>query len=451
MFALVDCDHFYASCERVFRPDLWHKPVAVLSLNDGCVIARSPEVKALGVEMGAPYFQCEARLRAHHASIFSANFQLYGDLSRRVMFILRSLCPELEVYSIDEAFLSLKTLELSPHSCYGYARMIHERIWREVGIPVSVGIGSTMTLAKLATRFAKQSTSRVWIIEGEEERVRALQNTAAHQVWGIGSRWSLSLRRIGIDTAFDLTQAPEDRLKRYLNISSMRTVHELRGTPCLTIQTCAPPRKSLRYSRTFPRQLTERHLLEDALSAFAGHLGAHLRTHQRKAGVLHVWICAPEAPQKRRTQGSRIKSWRLSIPLNVPTAETSTLIEVALEATRTLCAQSLPHLQRWGVGWSKAGLSALDLRDLEQLDLPPFTPNPQRETLSTLEDTLNRRFGVGTARIGGLPHSTHKRTKPQPAWTPKQARRSPLYTTCWADLPILEIDRISQWIGNREP
>ena len=442
MYALVDCDHFFASCERVFRPELARRPVAVLSNQDGCVIARSPEVKALGVKMGEPLFQCQAKLHEAHAVVFSANFQLYADLSARVMSALKTLSERVEVYSIDEAFLDLS--HLSPLERYRVARDAHELILREVGVPVSVGLGETMTLAKLASRFAKRSPERVWLIEGPADRELALRQTALDEVWGIGPRWARALNRQGLSSAWELTLASPQQLAP-LNRCGQQTVDELCGQRRFTLQTAPQPRKSARVSRTFGEQVFCEVALCEAMSHFASKLGARLRRHQLTAASLRVWLEAarPSAQRSRAHARPPRARFALSIPLPARTSDSATLIKETLRATRQLYRAwqrervAAPH--ELG-GWRKGGVLALDLLSREVEPLALHAPPPARVALSELEDQLNRRFGRQTAQLGATPKSQLKRA--QGAWRARSAFRSPRYTSAWGELLTINIDRV---------
>ena len=455
LFALVDCDHFYASCERVFRPDLWKRPVAVLSNNDGCVIARSPEVKALGIKMGTPFFQCKTLLRSNHAEVFSANFPLYGDLSHRVMNTLRYSLndrqdltqAQVEVYSIDEAFIEL-TITANT-DLEALVRELRAHIFQHVGIPVSIGISTTKTLAKAATYFAKRNPSRVAFILNEYDRVCALRQMPIDDVWGIGHRWAKRLKQAGMTTALELADVTTRRLKHIAhNINLTRSVYELRGQSCIALDLAPPPRRSMRYSRTFSQRIHQRSTLDDAISDFAGRIANQLRNYQRKAGSLSLWLSAPIPTQagQRTTRRPHHYVLRQSLSFLQPCSDTPTLIRAGqslLSSSLEQAYQEAPHCLSRPIGWRKAGITALDLRDDLQGILNLAPPNPRRVLLSELEDQLNQRFGLGTARIGGIPfkrhvdHHRHQRSSAE-AWRPKALMLSPRYTTCWADLPMID-------------
>ena len=235
MFGLADCNNFYASCERVFNPALRNKPVVVLSNNDGCVIARSNEAKALNIPMGAPAYQIEKLIKAHNVAVFSTNFALYGDMSNRVMNTLAAFVPDYEIYSIDEAFLSFHGFE--HFDLTAYATKIVKTVHKNTGIPLSLGIAPTKTLAKIANKIAKKNGKFYCILNTEEKIIASLKATAIEDVWGIGRRYAVFLRKHNIQTAFDFTQMPEAWIRKNLSVVGQRMFNELKGTPCYTLET----------------------------------------------------------------------------------------------------------------------------------------------------------------------------------------------------------------------
>lgn len=442
MYALVDCDHFFASCERVFRPDLATRPVAVLSNQDGCVIARSPEVKALGIKMGEPFFMCKTQLQKANTAVFSANFQLYADLSARLMTVLKSMSSKVEVYSIDEAFIDLS--HLSSTTLLSFAKHLKARLWKEIGIPVSIGIATNMTLAKLATRFAKQHHEGIWMIQEVWEREQALRQTPLHEIWGIGTRWAQALIRQGLNHAWDLTCASTQQIS-ILNRCGRQSIDELKGHRRFTLQTLPPPRKSIRVSRTFGEQVFDEIALCEAMSHFASKLGARLRRHQLTTASLLIWLEATQAHIKTSALRPRRASFRLIVPLAVRTSDSSTLIEMVLQATRNLyqiwLKQRILNPSELG-GWRKGGILALDLLSHEIHPLEICAPSPARIALSTLEDQLNQRFGRTTAQIGATPKS--QRSRPQGNWRGRSEFCSPRYTSTWGELLVIDLDRVYQ-------
>ena len=298
VFALVDCNNFYASCERVFNPTLKSRPVVVLSNNDGCVIARSNEAKALGFKMGDPYFKMRPLIERHNVAVFSSNYTLYGDMSRRVIESLEQFTPEVETYSIDEAFLNLAGFtDLADR-----AEAIRRTVRRWTGIPVSVGIGPTKTLAKAANRLAKASPAAngVWIIDSEQRRLESLARLPIADVWGVGRQWSRFLIARDIITAGDFARQPDSWIRQTLHVVGLRTATELRGTPCIPLELQPPPRKGLVVSRSFGHRLTEFEPIKEALVAYVARAGEKLRRDRQATRHLEVFIQnSPHATHER--------------------------------------------------------------------------------------------------------------------------------------------------------
>ncbi len=290
MFGLLDCNNFYASCERVFRPDLNGKPVVVLSNNDGCVIARSNEAKAVGVPMGAPAFQYHELFKQHNVAVFSANFALYGDMSMRVMKILASYCPKIEIYSIDEAFVDLNDFPESNLQEFG--QMLVKKIYKSTGIPVSIGFAPTKTLSKVANRIAKKypkETLSSHVINSEVLRVKALKWLAVEDVWGIGRQHSKRLQTINVKTAYDFTQLSEIYFKRHMSIVEERLKQELMGIPSIQME---KPRakKSIATTRTFERNYTSFEQLKERIVTFAISCAEKLRKQKSCSLSLMVFV-----------------------------------------------------------------------------------------------------------------------------------------------------------------
>jgi DNA polymerase V len=269
MFALIDCNNFYASCERVFRPDLNGKPVVVLSNNDGCVIARSNEAKAIGIPMGAPAFKYQDLFNQYQVNVFSANFALYGDMSMRVMSTLATYCPDMEIYSIDEAFLDFKGYEYFELQKLG--EEISEVVRQNTGIPVSVGFAPTKTLAKAANRIAKKfpkETKGSYIIDNEEKRIKALKWLKVEDVWGIGRQFSRRLNAIGVNTAYEFTQLPEEYIRKDMSVVGLRMLKELKGIPALEMEQ-RKPKKNIATTRSFEKNYTTFEELNERIVTFS--------------------------------------------------------------------------------------------------------------------------------------------------------------------------------------
>jgi DNA polymerase V len=390
MFALVDCNNFYASCERVFNPKIIHRPVVVLSNNDGCVIARSNEAKALGFKMGDPYFKVRPLIEKHGVAVFSSNYTLYGDMSSRVMQTLEQFAPELETYSIDEAFLNLAGFP--PETLADHALTIRRTVKQWTGIPVSVGIGPTKTLAKAANRLAKTmpAAGGVWVITTLEERQEALSRLPVGDVWGIGRQWARFLEGNGIATALDLARLPDSWIRKNLNVIGLRTATELRGTPCIPLELAPPPKKGLVVSRMFGQKLTDFEPVKEALIAYVTRAGEKLRRDRLLARHMQVFI--HNSPFDRRepyfSNGTGFK-------LPQPTSDTAELIRHACHA--------LTRIFRPGIHYAKCGVMLTELvtEGTEQRDLFDIRDKDRRQRLMTALDTINRRMGRDTVFYAG--------------------------------------------------
>jgi DNA polymerase V len=411
MFALVDCNNFYVSCERAFDPRLKGKPVVVLSNNDGCVVARSNEVKALGVKMGTPAFQLRELIKKHNIQVFSSNYALYGDLSRRVMETLEHFTPDVEVYSIDEAFLSL-----AGQPCETVPWDIRRTVRQWTGIPVSVGVATTKTLAKIANHLAKRQDG-VYILQEPEP---VLSDLPVSEVWGIGRRLAHRLAVHGIHTALQLREADLALIKQELGIVGVRTVLELQGIFCLALELCPQPRKSCCVSRGFGRPVEELGELKEAVASYTSRASAKLRRDNLMAGVMTVFITTSRFQPAEAQYGSS-KTLVLPYPAN----DTPTLVKAALQATE--------QLFRPGYAYRKAGVLLLELSSsaIAQQDL--FLDEAQRENqrqLMAVVDSLNRQFGAGTVRYAaeGL----------RQGWAMKAEMRSQRYTTRWDELLLVQ-------------
>jgi DNA polymerase V len=416
VFALVDCNNFYASCERLFRPELNGKPVVVLSNNDGCVIARSNEAKALGITMGAPYFQNKTLMQQNNVQVFSSNYALYGDLSHRVMDLLQQLEPEVEIYSIDEAFIGLPVGRIRPLT--EYAHWLRKRVRQCVGIPVSIGIAPTKTLAKIANRIAKKNASceGVFDITEHGDPDGLLAAVAVEDVWGIGRQYASKLNRQGIFNGLQLKNGDPAWIRKHLTVTGLRTVMELQGVSCLPLADIPGDRKSLVSSRSFGRPVTSRGDLREAVASYVSAAAARLRAQGLVAGFLHVFLAT-----NRFKEDLPQYSGCLMTALPQPTGCTSTLI-------RSAC-QVLERIYKPGYEYQKAGVMLTGLvsrkRCQQNLFLPPAD---ERADLMAAMDRINTRWGRNTLQFAaaGL-------AKP---WTMRQYRKSPAYTTNWGELPV---------------
>ncbi len=331
MYALVDCNNFYASCERVFNPKARNRPVVVLSNNDGCVIARSNEAKRLGFKMGTLAFQVEQLIKQHNVMAFSSNYTLYGDMSNRVMGLLSSYVQDIEVYSIDEAFLDLHGFERFGWKEYG-TRILTETM-RGTGIPLSMGIAPTKTLAKIANKFAKRypAYKGVCVIDTDDKRLKALRKTPVADIWGIGRRYARRLSAMGVDTAYDFSLLPPAWVRKQMTVVGERIWKELHGIPCIEMELMPPPKKQICTSRAFGRMLTDYREIADAVTTYAGLCAQKLRRQKSCAASLMVFIHTNNFikfdPQYHKN---------IVMQLPVPTDSTLELTKYALEGLRQI-------------------------------------------------------------------------------------------------------------------
>ena len=333
VFALVDCNNFYVSCERVFCPRLAQRPVVVLSNNDGCVVARSQEAKALGVPMGAPVFQCREVLDRERVAACSSNYTLYGDMSRRVMLTLGQFTPHVEVYSIDESFLGFHSPPSSDLTAF--AQDIRRLVRQWTGLPVSIGIGRTKTLAKLANRIAKKTEAAQGVFDLTDPQRDLLDRIEVKEVWGIGPRYTAFLRRHGIRTVHQLTQARDAWVRRHLTIVGLRIVWELRGTPCIPLEEIPPSKKAIARSRAFGKPVRALPEIREAVATYIASAARALRKQGSVAGCLHVSV------ETSRFKGPRYGD-AATLRLPFSTASTSDLIHFAHQGLRRIFKEGYP-------------------------------------------------------------------------------------------------------------
>nr|CRH05267.1 DNA-directed DNA polymerase [Candidatus Magnetococcus massalia] len=416
-FALVDCNNFYVSCERLFQPALENHPVIVLSNNDGCAIARSNEAKQLGIAMGAPFHKIERLIEAHDVKVFSSNFALYGDLSARVMSTLQSMAPKVEIYSIDEAFLDLSGMSAAMRA--ELCQALRQKIKRWTGIPVSIGIGPTKTLAKVANYHAKRAprTHGVLDITRHTWRERALKKLQVGDVWGVGRRWAEKLQEQGIHTAWQLSRQPPPLVRKRFNVVLERTVRELDGQIAISMEEQPPARQSIATTRTFGEKIHSLAPMREAVSTFTARAAEKLRRHQLLAGALQIFITTNRFSE-------RDQQYKNSITLTLPESSDDSflLIETALEG--------LSRIYRPGFRYQKAGVILLALQPARPFQRNLFAPpvkHPQAQELMQVMDRLNQEMGRGTVRFGAEGLS-------QTGWKMRQLRKSPAYTTRWEEL-----------------
>lgn len=422
LYALVDCNNFFVSCERIFRPDLEGKPVVVLSSNDGCAVARSNEVKALGIPMAAPAFKYRDVFERNKVVSFSANFELYGDISRRITSILMSVTPRTEVYSVDESFLDLSQLLIDDYRVWG--RVLREAIWQWVGIPVSVGVATSKTLAKVAVERAKKDPELDGVFSfveaSEQERLQRLAATDVQNVWGVGWRLAPKLKAEGCFTALDLSKFRPQRAQQLTGITGRQMVAELNGESCFPLELEGKAHKSISRTRTFGRDTTDFHVLEAAIVSFAARAAFRLRQdHQltRRAGLFLT--------SDKHKPGYR--SWGGDIIFDVPTADSGKIISALIK--------KLKNIYEPDVNYHRAGVLLHDfLPDyVVQTDLlgnlNPLAFDKAMRRMAAI-DQLNERFG----KQGGVRFAAELLGE---TWQPKHNKRSPRYVSNWDELPTV--------------
>ena len=418
VFALIDCNSFYASCERVFRPDLAKTPIVVLSNNDGCVIARSYDAKPF-VEMGAPYFQIKDVLRQHGVQVFSSNYALYGDMSERVMTIIESMVPAVEVYSIDEAFTDLTGI---PGDLTAFGRTIRAAVYKRTGIPVGVGIAPTKTLAKLANHTAKRlqaHTGGVVDICDPAKRDWVLRNTDVGEVWGVGRRMKAHLESMQIITAMDLAKADPWTLRQKFSVVIEKTARELTGTSCLGLTEAEPAKQEICSSRMFGKRLTTIEPIKEAVATYVQRAAEKLRAQNSLCKKLRVSIrTGMFSPEEAKYANGAL------VELPYPTNDVRLLTNAATEAVH--------RLFRPGFRYSKAEVLLMDLRQPGEFTDDLFSqcqPLAAEKVMGVL-DEINQRWGTGTLRAASVPTT--------PDWGMRREMMSQSFTTRLDELWIVK-------------
>jgi DNA polymerase V len=434
VYALVDGNNFYVSCERIFRPSLQGIPAVVLSNNDGCAIARSNEAKALGIKMGAPWFQIKHLTDSHGLVALSANFALYGDISDRMMSLAAGLGPTQEIYSIDESFIGLEGVR---GDLVERSHKIRSRILQWTGIPCGIGIGRTKTLAKLANYIAKTAERKPGVYPGHlaqvcnlealsvDERQRVFEATEVGEVWGIGRRISKQLTDGGIKTVQDLVRMDVATIRKGWSVVLERTVRELQGTPCIGLEDVPAPKKEIACTRSFGHAVTELSDLTQAVTEFASRAAEKVRKQQSLASEVMVFIRT--SPFRKDPQYSR----SIVVPLRRPTADTGAIVQATVLGLRAIYCQ--------GFKYAKAGVMLLDLQPDSvmqgELDLggdESLENIADKARLMSALDAINKRYGRGTMKMASAGLDGDRRV-----WSMRQERRTPAYTTDWADIPIV--------------
>jgi len=416
-FALVDCNNFYVSCERVFNPGLTGKPVVVLSNNDGCVIARSNEAKALGISMGIPVFKIQDMIKAHGVHVYSSNYALYGDMSQRIVEIFSDFTPDVELYSIDEAFLDLSGFERGSLTQYGNS--IRSTVKQWTGVPVSVGIAETKTLAKVANHIAKTSEKANGVLDltGSPYRDSALAITDIQDVWGVGRGYSTFLRSIGINNALELRNAPDGLIKKRMGITGLRILQELRGVSCYPLEQCPSPKKEITVSRAFKHPLVARNDINEAVAAYTSRGAEKLRAAHLEANILVVFLMTN--PYHRESRYFNMKTIRLPFS----TSDTSDLIRHA--------HAGLDEIYIEGYLYKKAGIIFRDLSSDSHTQTTFFDHAREEHSREIMQafDGINKRFGSNSVRYAATGSTRDQK------WKTVFQHRSPSYTTDWDQLP----------------
>ena len=388
MFALVDCNNFYASCERVFQPQWERRPVVILSNNDGCVIARSNEAKALGIPMGAPAFKYQEQFKRQGIKIFSSNYPLYGDMSNRVMSILDKFTPNVEIYSIDEAFLEFKGFDFFDLKEEG--KKMKKQIQQWTGIPISIGIAPSKALAKLANKIAKKfslNTGGVYSIDTEKKRIKALKWTKIGDVWGIGRQHKKRLEHLGVENAWQFTLLSEDWIQKHMTVVGVRIRRELMGLPTIQLEEIQPPKKSIATTRSFEGTISNFSDLEERISTFASSCAEKMRKQQSSCSTMLVFIKSD--PHKKNTIPHQ-NSYVLNLPY---TTDSNIMLS-------KYAVIGLKKIFREGVSYKKAGVMTMGLTPTTKRQLSLFDNNNNKHTsLMQSVDKIHKRFGPSRIKL----------------------------------------------------
>jgi DNA polymerase V len=415
LFAIIDCNNFYVSCERVFKPHLENKPVVVLSNNDGCIISRSAEAKTLGIKMAEPYFKIAPLIKQHGVTAFSSNYALYGDLSSRVMGVISKFSPEVEIYSIDECFMHLSGFEHI--GVEKYARTIKETVKQWTGIPVSIGIAPTKTLAKLANFVAKKNpmAEGVFCFTDKVVTERFLKTIDVSEIWGVGRKYAKMLSSHGIKTAYDFSQAPDRWIRKNMSVLGLKTAYELRGESCIELEEQSEAKKGITVSRSFSSKLTSEEQLRQAIVNFVTKAAQKLRREKKQAKHINVFIRTNHfSPMDKQYSN------HLGIALPYPTDFTPDLIEAA--------ASTLSKIFREGYLYKKAGVMLTDFYDKcdKPKDMFDIKNRIDNTNLMNALDKINAKHGSRTVFYAG--------SGIEQKWQPKSDLKSKCYTTSWNNI-----------------
>ena len=420
MFALADCNNFYASCERVFRPDLQGKPIIVLSSNDGCAVARSNEAKALGIKMGAPLFKIRDIVEKHNVAVFSGNMALYGDMSQRVRWVLEEYAPSVEVYSIDECFLDLRGMNNIDFDAY--AKEISTQCWRQTSIPVSVGIAPTKTLAKIASKLCKQypKLKGGCYMHRPQDIEKVLRKFPIEDVWGIGRRSAPKLHSIGVHTAYEFTQMSEKAVQSMFGITGVRTWKELQSIPCIEFEDGFEAKQSICVSRSFSSEIYDVAELQEQIANFASSMAEKLRKQRSVAAEMVVFAYT------NRFKDSAPQTYSNGLVyFTTPTSDQRMIVADAVRITQ--------RIFKSGYGYKKAGVIATKIIDEKDVMHTLFedTEAIEREhKITSALDSINATYGKGTIKLAVQGSGKIKTASDN---------QSPHYTTKWSDIPKVSV------------
>ena len=419
MFALIDCNSFYASCEKIFRPDLRDRPVVILSNNDGCVIARSSEAKKMGVSMTQPWYQVKDEYLSKGGVVFSSNYEFYADISNRVMNVLSDLCPEIDIYSIDEAFLDLRSFKKNI-DLVNFSYDCKKKIKEWVGIPVSIGIAPTKTLAKLANKVAKDDPrfDGVVILSEPEVIKHFLRSMPVAKIWGVGKRLTIKLESIGVKTAYDLTQIDSRLIGDNFNVVLERTVRELKGQSCITLNNSMEPKKQIMVSRSFGRSVKSKNVLSEAISFHASRAAEKLRHEKQKCRLITAFIRS----NRFNTRVRQIYASR-SFELIHPTDDTRIIIKNANRILDQIFAN--------GYQYAKAGILLSDFTESYGYQISLFDKKRDEKNTAKLMQTIDYINLMEIAKVG-FGNQGYQNT-----WRMKREIKSKRYTTKIEEIPVI--------------
>jgi len=415
--ALIDCNSFYASCERVFNPKLLGQPIVVLSNNDGCIITRSTEAKALGIKMGEPYFKVKNVIKKNNVKVFSSNYALYGDMSQRVMEILLGFSPDVEIYSIDEAFLSLKGFK--NYELLTYCKHIRKTIKQWTGIPVSIGVGSTKTLSKIANHLAKKNNAYegVCILKKKEKINEALQETEIEDVWGIGRSLSKFLKKYNVCNAKQFALLDRGWVRKNMGVVGERIQLELHGVSCLGVELLPSPQKSCCVSRSFSRPIEKIEELKESIANYASRVAEKIREEDLIAQSMSVFVLTNHFNKKEKQYSNSIK-----LQLDYPTSDSKLIVKRAVEGVK--------RIYKKGYRYKKAGIILYELHNSSSVRGLLDYDKPRSDSLMKSLDEINYRYGSSTLRLAaeGI----------KKGWQMRRERVSPCYTTSFDQLMIVK-------------